>query len=302
MKKIIAFVATLAVSLAAFSAYAQEAPKQENVLFKHVSAGVGIGILDGLQVQVSTTLLPNLQARILYTDMFPYVAIGNGIAKSKAGFGIQPFEYNITGINYHERGFEIDEVALNGTTQQRSLSLLADFFPAKNSSFHLTAGVMFSLSPSIVKASGTPKNTSNANPALSEQAAAGNVDIYGITVNPNDGKGHVDVQYALNVVKPYIGIGFGRPCSTKKRVGVNFDLGVAYTGGIHAYSYSYFETPLDKPNKVELNRAWLNSVAEENPDFQDEVDEMDGYLKYLDFANKFPIMPYLRLTVNVAIF
>lgn len=303
MKKIIAFVAALAVSTAAFSAYAQEAPQQDNELFKHLSVGVGIGLLDGLQVQVATTFLPCLQGRLLYTDMFPYVAIGNGIAQKNAGFGINPLAVKMN-VNVNRSGYQFDEVNLNGNTQQRSLSLLVDYFPAKNSSFHITGGLQFAFTPSIASATASTWNTANNTDGLSEQAAQGNVELFGITVNPNDRKGHVDVQYGWNVVRPYLGIGFGRPCSTKHRVGVNFDMGVTYTGGIHAYSYSYFETPLDKPNKVELNEAWLRKVAEqsEDPDVQKAINEATDVLNALNFVNSFPIMPYLRFTVNVAIF
>lgn len=295
MKRIIAFASTLAISLAALSAYAQEAPKQENVLFKHVSAGVGIGLLDGLQVQVATTLLPNLQARLLYTDFFPYVSIADAIAKNNVGIGIKPFQYDIKGINYHENGINIDEVNLNGNAQQRNLSLLADFFPSKKSSFHITGGLMVSLSPGLLSGKGSLKNTSNADPVMDDQDK-GHVKFFGITTDKN-GDVLVDVQYKANRVKPYLGIGFGRPCSTKKRVGVNFDIGVAYTGGIHAYSYDYSE---GSPVKVELNEAWVNEPG--NEDIKDNLGEAEQLIKYLNTANKIPVMPYLRFTVNVAIF
>ena len=295
MKKIIAFVATLAVSMAAFSAYAQQAPEQENVLFKHVSVGVGVGILDGLQFQVSTTILPNLQARILYTDFFPYVSIANGILKNKAGIGINPFEYNITGINYHDNGVNIDEINLSGKAHQRSISLLADFYPSKKSSFHITGGLMVSLTPSLLSAKGVLKNTKNADPVMDDQDK-GHVKFYGITTD-KQGDVLLDIQYGANVVKPYLGIGFGRPCSTKSRVGVNFDMGVAYVGGVHAYSYDYSQ---GTPTKVELNEDWVNAPG--NEDVKDNIGEAGNYLMYVSKANKFPVMPYLRFTVNVAIF
>ena len=295
MKKIIAFVATLAVSMAAFSAYAQQAPEQENVLFKHVSVGVGVGILDGLQFQVSTTILPNLQARILYTDFFPYVGIANGILKNKAGIGINPFEYNITGINYHDNGVNIDEINLSGKAHQRNISLLADFYPSKKSSFHITGGLMVSLTPSLLSAKGVLKNTKNTDPVMDDQDK-GHVKFYGVTTD-KQGDILLDIQYGANVVKPYLGIGFGRPCTTKSRVGVNFDMGVAYVGGIHAYSYDYSQ---GSPQKVELNEDWVNAPG--NEDVKDKAGEAGNYLMYVSKANKFPVMPYLRFTVNVAIF
>ncbi len=295
MKKIFAFATTLALSLTFFSARAQEAPQQENVLFKHVSAGVGIGLLDGLQVQVATSILPNLQARLLYTDFFPYVSIANGLAKKHAGIGINPLEYKVTGIDYHKNGVNIDEINISGKTHQRNLSLLADFYPAKKSSFHITGGLMVSLSRSLVSGTGVLKNTTNGDPVMSEQDK-GHVEIFGVTTDLN-GDVQIDIQYKANRVKPYLGIGFGRPCSTKHRVGVNFDMGVAYTGGIHAYSYNYTE---GTPVKVELNEAWVNDPG--NQDVKDNLGEAESLLKYVSTANKIPVMPYLRFTVNVAIF
>ena len=296
MKRIIAFVATLVVSMAAFSAYAQEVPQQENVLFKHVSVGTGLGIGDGLQFQVATTILPNLQARILYTSMTPYIAIANGIVKNQAGIGIQPFQYKITGINYHDNGINVDEVTLEGSTRARSLSLLADFYPFKNSAFHLTGGIMFSLQKSLISGKGTPVNTSSAAPAMSDQDK-GNVAFYGITTDW-DGNALLDIQYGLPIVKPYVGIGFGRPCSIKHRVGVNFDMGVSYTGGVHAYSYNYQS---GTPVKVELNKAWVEAPG--NEDIKNNLGSSgEEMIKYLTAVNNLPIMPYLRFTVNVAIF
>ena len=295
MKKIFAFVAALAVSMAAFSARAQQAPQQENFLFNHVSVGVGIGILDGLQFQVSTTILPNLQARILYTDFFPYVSIADGILKKKTGVGINPFEYKISGINYHENGVNIDEINLTGSAHQRGISLLADYFPFKNSSFHVTGGVMFSFTPSLLSGKGVLKNTKNADPVMDEQDK-GHVEFFGITTD-KQGDVLVDVKYGASVVKPYLGIGFGRPCTFRHRVGVNFDMGVAYTGGVHAYSYNYKE---GTPVKVELNEEWVNAPG--NEDVKNNIGSAGDFLQYITKVNNFPIMPYLRLTVNVAIF
>lgn len=294
MKKVIALVASLAVSLAAFSAYAQQAPQQENVLFKHVSVGVGIGILDGFQFQAATTILPNLQARILYTDFFPYVSLADGIAKKNAGIGINPFTYQIKKINYHKNGINIDEVNLNGNAHQRNISLLADYFPFKKSSFHITGGVMFSLTPTLLSGKGVPANTTNADPVMSDQDK-GNVAFFGVTTDW-DGNLLLDVKYGLPVVKPYLGIGFGRPCSTKHRVGVNFDMGVAYVGGVHAYSYNYQG---ESPVKVELNEAWVNAPG--NEELKENIGEAEKYLQYVTKVNNLPVMPYLRLTINVAI-
>lgn len=290
MKKTLAIVTALVLCTQAFA----QAPK-ENVLFKHWSVGAGIGLpLDGLNIQVATTILPNLQGRILYTDFSPVVSIADPIVQRMAGFGIKPFQYTITDINYHDKGLNIDEADLEGTVQQRDLSLLVDFFPG-NGGFHLTGGVMFSMTPKLVTATGTPKST-NGKPVFEDESDKGGTEFYGISTD-KEGKVHAAVQYGTGV-KPYLGIGFGRPVSLKHRVGVNFDMGVAYIGGVHVMSKTYYKNPDGKD--VELNKAWIDS----NPDLKDNIpaDTYKQVEKWLPFANSFPVLPYLRFTINVRLF
>jgi hypothetical protein len=291
MKKTLAIVTALAISVASFA----QTPG-ENYLFNHWSLGVGFGLTDGLQVTVGTTILPNLQARIQYSDFFTHVAIGNAIMKGQnAPFGINPIEYQITGINYHENGINIDQVDLQGTIQQRDLALLVDFFPSPKSTFHVTGGIMFSLAPNLVSVVGTPKNTTNSDPVMDNQDK-GHVRIAGITTD-YEGLIHADVKYGLPV-KPYLGIGFGRPVNPDGRVSVNFDMGVAFIGGAHLYSYDYSS---GSRVPVELNEAWINDPnnAELKANLGDSVNDIVPKLRT---ANNFPVMPYLRLTVNVRLF
>lgn len=124
-----------------------------------------------------------------------------------------------------------------------------------------------------------------------------NTEIFGVTTDP-EGKLHLDVKYGLQRIQPYLGVGFGRPVDVNGRVGFNFDLGVAYVGGVHVMAKSYFDNP-EKPVDVELNKAWIDA----NPDIKDAMGaDYDSITKYMNLANSFPIEPFIRFTLSVRLF
>lgn len=291
------FVCAAAVSLAGFNAQAQIAD-QKNVLFNHWSIGVGFGFSEGVQITAGTTILPNLQGRIVYNTLSPIVAIANPIvAKFAPEYSINPVQATFqVGVHQTSPRIDVDEVNVNGNIHDRSLALLADFFPSKKSSFHITGGVMFNIHPQLVSLTATLVNKSSSEPAVDPSNYA-NTEFFGITTDP-EGKVHLGVQSGLNVVQPYLGIGFGRAVSLKSRVSFNFDLGVTYIGGLHVMSRNYYEDP-DKPKNVELNQAWIDA----NPDIKDNLKEnYDNTVKYLNLVNGFPVMPYMRFTLAVRLF
>lgn len=291
------FVCAAAVSLAGFNAQAQIAD-QKNVLFNHWSIGVGFGFTEGIQITAGTTILPNLQGRIVYNTLSPVVAIANPIvAKFAPEYGVNPISATIAvGIHETSPRIDVDEVNVNGNIHDRSLALLADFFPSKKSSFHITGGVMFNIHPQLVSLTATLVNKSSSEPAIDPSNYA-NTEFFGITTDP-EGKVHVGVQSGLNVVQPYLGIGFGRPVSLNSRVSFNFDLGVTYIGGFHLVSRNYYENP-EKPVNVELNQAWIDA----NPDIKENMkDNYDTVTKYLNMVNGFPVQPYMRFTLAVRLF
>ena len=315
MKKVLAIASAVALTLASFNAQAQIAD-QENVLFNHWSIGVGFGFTEGIQITAGTTILPNLQGRIVYNTLSPVVAIANPIvAKFAPEYGINPISATIAvGIhetspridvdeviingNLHQTSprIDVDEVNVNGNIHDRSLALRADFFPSQKSSFHITGGVMFNIHPQLVSLTATLVNKSSSEPAIDPSNYA-NTEFFGITTDP-EGKVHLGLQSGLNVVQPYLGIGFGRPVSLNSRVSFNFDLGVTYIGGFHLVSRNYYENP-EKPVNVELNQAWIDA----NPDIKDNMkDNYDTVTKYLNMVNGFPVQPYMRFTLAVRLF
>ena len=297
MKKVLAIASAVALTLASFNAQAQIAD-QENVLFNHWSIGVGFGFSEGVQITAGTTILPNLQGRIVYNTLSPIVAIANPIvAKFAPEYGINPVQATFqVGVHQTSPRIDVDEVNVNGNIHDRSLALLADFFPSKKSSFHITGGVMFNIHPQLVSLTATLVNKSSSEPAIDPSNYA-NTEFFGITTDP-EGKVHLGLQSGLNVVQPYLGIGFGRAVSLKSRVSFNFDLGVTYIGGFHLMSKNYYNDP-QKPVNVELNQAWIDA----NPDIKENLKEnYDTTVKYLNMVNGFPVQPYMRFTLAVRLF
>lgn len=297
MKKVLAIASAVALTLASFNAQAQIAD-QENVLFNHWSIGVGFGFSEGVQITAGTTILPNLQGRIVYNTLSPIVAIANPIvAKFAPEYSINPVQATFqVGVHQTSPRIDVDEVNVNGNIHDRSLALLADFFPSKKSSFHITGGVMFNIHPQLVSLTATLVNKSSSEPAVDPSNYA-NTEFFGITTDP-EGKVHLGVQSGLNVVQPYLGIGFGRAVSLKSRVSFNFDLGVTYIGGFHLMSKNYYNDP-QKPVNVELNQAWIDA----NPDIKENLKEnYDTTVKYLNMVNGFPVQPYMRFTLAVRLF
>lgn len=295
MKKTIAILATLAVTLFSVNASAQ-APEQDNQLFNHWS--LGIGLLDDFHVQASGTVFPFMQVRIVYGTYAPYIGLANLFTKKNPNIGnINPYQTSIN-VNINQSGYQIDKMNVTAKLNTDELNFLLDFFPAKGSNFRLTAGMVLDLSPNLVTASfmATKADGTAAIPVEDRMST----QVFGITTDAQ-GAFNLKLAYGLKTVRPYIGIGFGRPVDLKKRVSVNFDLGVAFIGGLHLYAESYYKRPANSPELVELNEAWLN--APEQAQLKEQIGtEADAYMKYLNMVNRFPVMPYMRLGVNVRLF
>lgn len=283
MKKAFAILAALAISFISVSAYAQE-QKKDNYLFNHWS--IGVGVLEDFHIQVAGTILPNLQVRVMYNTSQPYIGLASAVLKNVPDVGaIDPFQKSIP-VNINQNGIKIDNLDVWAKLNSHELRFLVDFFPIRRSSFHVTGGLIVDLTPHLLQATATP------NPPLSQ--ADRDKELYGISTDPN-GVIHMYADYGLKAVRPYVGIGFGKPVNLEKRVSVSVDMGLAYIGGLHVYSQSYFNDP-NKPVEVELNEAWVNKY----PDIKDNIGAEAP--KYINIANNFPVLPYIRFAVNVRLF
>lgn len=279
MKKLFLLIlaAGLVVSQAAFS-------QDKNVL-NHVAIGVSAGT-DGLGASLALPLGNHFQIRGGYTTMQPILGMvklnveGNEIPLSNANLSLP--------ISYHDDGMNVDKVDLATNINFNHAHLLFDYLPSEFSGFHLSFGAYFAFAP-LAHAVGTALDNNGANGV--PQSDWANTRFYGISTNTS-GEVIADAKFLLNNVKPYLGIGFGRPVSLKHRVGFNFDLGMLMTGGLHVYSYDFSSDPAEP---VDINEDW---VAQ----YDDVKKAIGGKVEILNAMNSLPIWPLLKFSLFVRLF
>lgn len=113
----------------------------------------------------------------------------------------------------------MDYIDLEGKTGFTNGKLLVDFYPSRNSSFHVTAGAYFGGSKIIE--------------AYNEEDGAllnyRNLFIGDYILEPDE-EGNINAQIKTNSFKPYIGIGIGRAVAKRKNLSFQFDMGVQFWG------------------------------------------------------------------------
>ena len=144
-------------------------------------------------------------------------------------------------INYTTKGQE-KNVDVRGRVHMSDFKLLADIYPFKHSSFHLTGGFYAGL-PDL----GTVHNT-----GLVDVDEGEGLEIGDVFVRPDE-NGTVRLKLQTNSFKPYTGLGFGRPISSKHKVSVAFDLGVMFWGTPALKVYSPDEDGWIKMKKDDID-------------------------------------------------
>lgn len=277
MKKCFFLAAAAAIVISAPWAFAQD--KQ---FFNHAAIGVSVG-MDGIGADLAMPIGPKFQFRAGYNTLNPLLSL-----VKIENIPLTDFSTSFP-VNYHQNGMNIDNVDLSASLNYAHAELLFDFFPT-SSSFHLTAGAMFAFNP-LIHANGFAKNASGTNGI--PQSDWANTTVFGVSTDTS-GQIQADAKFGLNTVKPYVGLGFGRPVSLKNRVGFNFDLGVLVVGGLHIYSYDYSQDG-NSPAAVEINSEWINK-------YEDIRSNVGEYTDYLDFANSLLVWPVMRFSLFVRLF
>ena len=233
--------------------------------FDHLGAGLSLGT-DGIGIDVATPVTDwaALRAGVSFTP---------GIKYTKT--------VSINDVDLYEK------VDIEAKLNMLDFKLLADVYPFKTSSFHVTAGFFVGNENAVT--------VTNSSPLIKNPNKYGTVGIvlgnYCVTT---DDKGNIDADLKVNKFKPYIGIGFGRAIPKKNRVSVSCDLGVKFWGkpglgvkttkrnGIDSFdeSLTYHKFTYDElgPN--------------DNKDFKDVI----------EIAEKFIICPVLNIRISGRIF
>lgn len=171
----------------------------------HLSVGIEVGS-PGIGVDAATTLGTHFQLRGGITVM-PSIKFSNELmAESKY-------------LDDYYYGYYTDYVDVEAKTGFVNGKLLVDFFPSRNSSFHLTVGAYFGGSK-IVEA------YNKEDGALSDYR---NIYIGDYLITPDD-NGNINAQIKTNSFKPYVGLGFGRSVSKRKTLSFQVDMGVQFWG------------------------------------------------------------------------
>lgn len=240
---------------------------EEFGLFDHLGAGISVGT-DGIGIDLAAPM----------TD---YAAL-------RAGVSFLPrFKYN-TNIDLKENDPDVmPNVDIEGKAKMFDFKLLADFYPAKKSSFHITVGAFFG--------NGTLASGVNTSQLLKDPADNGKKGLsigqdpqgkpYRITTDDN---GYVTADVKVNKFKPYVGIGFGRAVPKKNRVSVSFDMGLQFWG---------------KPRLgANTKDDWGNVNYHEFKKSDITDNDYDGVKDAFDVADKIIGYPVINIRINGRIF
>lgn len=207
MKKIIFLWAILSIAMMCSPVSAQK----ELGIFNSLSVGVSAGTT-GIGIDVATPVTP-------------YFAIRGGVSFMP---GIS-FDADVDVDLKDPKLEENSSLNLTGNMKRASGELLVNYYPFLSSSFFVTAGAYFG-GNKLLKVKGHSDK-------LAEYVNGGNQAsiIIGDQEIPVDKNGNVSGGFKVSGFRPYIGVGFGRAVP-KKRIGVQFELGVQFHGSPKLYS------------------------------------------------------------------
>ena len=286
MKKIAALLIS-ACTLFSFSAFAQEieenvieTPKQDKMIFNHLSAGVSVG-LDGVGAHLAAPIGRHFSVRAGYTFIPSYNTNIMDIPVVGSKINAEDLKFKVNEGSANEREFDLSKVDFGFDLNNFGPHLLVDLYPGKKSGFHFTLGAVMAQNENFLAVTADLSKQLQPNEYATFGFSYKNVED--ITTDKN-GILHLDMR--TNKIHPYLGIGFGRPLNMRHRVSVNFDLGVVYLGKAEVYSYD-FNAPGHTTADVQITSAKL-----ENED--------EGIID--DIIGKYPFFPVMKLSINVRLF
>lgn len=218
------FFALALASLLPLMAQAQSADKN---IFNQLGATIGVGT-PGITLEVATPI----------TD---YVQLRAGV---DFGWNIK-YSTSLDLDAYNGNSYDYDipqEVDVEGKLKLTTGHLIADVFPFKTSSFHLSAGFYFGGSKVVNVYNTDPKQLADV-VAYNELADVNGWEPVGVELGDYllspyrvNGGGRVEANIKTNGFRPYLGLGFGKAVPQKHRFGCQFDLGVQFWGSPKIYT------------------------------------------------------------------
>ena len=260
MKRVLLIATTL--FLAATAVYSQ-----------NFSIGASVGT-DGIGVDFAASLSDKVQARVGYS-LIAYSLLGS------QNVSIQAWKVHPSA-----------STTLKETGGTGSSHLLFDYFPGESSAFHLTGGLFFG-SPTILKVQNTTALPDSYHTAGIDYYPGGREEASNLKHFYSDNNGIMTAELRRNALRPYIGIGFGSPFAGKS-IGVTFDLGVEYTGGIGSYGVTNASSGSE--DRVRLDSDGVMHTIYDMRGGQ-KTKSYDTYIPYLDKLYKIPVLPVCRLSI-----
>lgn len=219
------------------------AASAEEYIFDRLAVGVEVGTAGaGLELASPVTRFVTLRAGVS--------ALPELIGKS---FTIP---YSVKNIQY--------SAIVKGSLHKIDGKVLADIYPFPESSFHLTTGLYMGTADFIRAQNTTELKGIGKGEGIMVGGKA-------VTLDEN-GKVRLSVQAAS--MKPYVGVGFGRPVSDH-HLNLALDLGVQYWGAITLNAWS--------PDEEE----WASITP-------DDINNAE-FKKYYDIISGIPVYPVLNL-------
>jgi len=286
MKKTLALLVALGLGIGAFAQeWVEVKPNVDNQIFNHLAVGASLG-LDGMGIHVATTLTPYVQLKAGFSGFFP-VKLSVPDVNSTSLVTV-PSEIEIGGEKR-----KLDNLSFGVGMNLGGGQLMADIFPSKKTIFHFTVGAYFT-SPKFVSID------VDASTMLKPDEYDGSGSVYGIVLNPDDPQhtnitpnkqGHFLIDVKNWAVRPYVGIGLGRPIDPNRRVRFSLDLGAMFWGSPTVQSYDFSDPK--KPNGTVV------AVTKENLEKNSQLSRMGTAL---DLVSGFQVMPVVRFNLYVRIF
>lgn len=197
----------------ATAANREKMPAPERKAFSNVSLGISASTM-GFGIQAATPLHRSIAMRVGVTTL---------PGSYKYNQSIEPIDVSGTEV-------KIPDLRLKATAGMTHGMLLFDFTPFRRgkSSFYITLGAYFG-SSKLLKLSG------QLDPAQLAELESQGIHITDIPVNIGSSEVMLNADGSMNAslkvwaVKPYVGLGFGRPIP-KRRVGFRGEIGAAFIG------------------------------------------------------------------------
>ncbi|MBO4596050.1 MAG: hypothetical protein J5632_05515 [Bacteroidales bacterium] len=247
--------------------------------FNHLGVGLVSG-LDGAGVDVAVPIYGHLQLRGGYSFVPKQLSV-------KKTFDLGTFEVNGTDRTFDNISFELKP-------DMATYKAFLDIYPTRWTAFHLTVGAYYG-----VKSSDFFNLTADLRgPLQPDEYASVYVQVddkdrpgeYARISTDKNGFAHVSVR-SKQVVRPYLGLGFGRCANLKHRVSVNFELGVQYIKGMGIEVYDY-----DGVGQYITSGMTDGKDTVDNPLTHKKMKVIDT------LGEEFNLWPVMRFGINVRLF